>query len=191
MDRVPACPRYDGWEDVPAHLKTRTTLNRLGLRPAPGQLPAAIIQRSFRRETWAYTLYDVGQAIRKQEPTEAQRAALAAGRRLAGRKRRYGRCGLCGEAWDRAGLAIHGVCRRCAEADEAAIRTEDRTKAVRWACAVLADPCAMVLDTETTDLDGDILEVAIMTMQGTVLLDTLVHPLGEISPRVQAVQGLT
>ena len=49
----------------------------------------------------------------------------------------------------------------------------------------------MVLDTETTDLDGDILEVAIMTMQGTVLLDTLVHPLGEISPRVQAVQGLT
>jgi DNA polymerase-3 subunit epsilon len=48
-----------------------------------------------------------------------------------------------------------------------------------------------MLDTETTDLDGEIIEIAIITMQSTVLLDTLVHPLGEISPEAQAVHGLT
>jgi DNA polymerase-3 subunit epsilon len=191
MDLVQMCSRYDRWEDVPPHLKTRTMLNRMGLRPAPGQVPAAVIERTFRRETWEYALYDVGQAVRKRAPTEAQRAALAAGRRLAGRKRLYGRCGMCGEEWDRAWLAISGVCLSCAEADEAAIRAEDRTKAARWARAVLADPCAMILDTETTDLDGDIIEMAILTMQSTVLLDTLVHSLREISPEAQAVHGLT
>lgn len=192
MNPVPTCSRYDRWEDVPPHLKTRTTLNRLGLRPARGQLPAAVIQRTFRRETWEYALYDVGQAVPKRAPTPAQRAVLAAGRRLAGRKRLYGQCGMCeDDEVPRDILARYGQCLACQEADEAAVRAEDQATAARWARDTLADPRAVVLDTETTDLEGEIIEITIMTMQGTVLLDTLIHPLGEISPEAQAVHGLT
>lgn len=192
MDPVPAYPRYDRWEEVPPHLKTRTTLNRLGLRPARGQQPAAVIQRTFRRETWAYALYDVGQAVPKRTPTEAQRVVLAAGQRLAGRKRLYGHCGMCDDDdVPRDILARYGQCLACQEADEAAVRAEDRAKAVHWARSTLADPQAIIIDTETTDLDGEIIEIAIMTMQGEVLLDTFIHPLADISPGAQAVHGLT
>lgn len=64
--------------------------------------------------------------------------------------------------------------------------------ATLWARTML-DTGAVILDTETTDLDGSIIELAVIdSVTGEILLDTLVHP-GDvaISPSAQAVHGIS
>lgn len=63
----------------------------------------------------------------------------------------------------------------------------------QWANAMLAPGVACILDTETTGLDGSIIEVAVIdAATGEVLLDTLVDPDGApIHPDAHAVHGLT
>jgi exonuclease len=62
-----------------------------------------------------------------------------------------------------------------------------------WAAAVLADPDAVILDTETTGLSDDarIVDIAVTTVHGEVLLDTLVNPGGPIPPSATAIHGIT
>jgi DNA polymerase III epsilon subunit-like protein len=110
-------------------------------------------------------------------------------------QRHYGTCPQCGnpEVW-RDTLVQWGQCGACQETEDLAQRAEDRAAAVQWAQETLADPGAVVLDTETTDLYGEMIEIAVLTMRGAVLLDTLVCPtggLGPISPAATAVHGLT
>lgn len=188
---MPDLVRYTRWEDIPPHLQTRTQLAGQGLRPARGQSPVATMRNQLR-SAQPYALYDVGQAVPKRPATPAQRAALAVAREKAYAQRSYGTCPRCGdtEVW-RDDLARWGQCGRCAEAEEAALRAEDRAKAVQWARETLADPHAVVLDTETTDLDGEVIEIAVLTMAGEVLLESLVCPLGAISLGAHAVHGLT
>lgn len=52
---------------------------------------------------------------------------------------------------------------------------------------------ALILDTETTGLDGgaEIIEISVIDCKGTPLLDTLVKPQGTISPEAGAVHGIT
>jgi DNA polymerase-3 subunit epsilon len=179
---------YHRWEDIPPHLQTRTQLARQGLRPARGQEPAALIERSYRGDTWTYDLYDVGQAIPKRQPTPAQLAALETARQRAHHARYYGTCGMCGDTEvPREVLAKFGQCWACQAAEKEAQRQEDEAAARRWARRMLRDPRALVLDTETTDLDGEVIEIALLTMQGEVLFESLVRPVGEISPGAQAV----
>lgn len=49
---------------------------------------------------------------------------------------------------------------------------------------------AVVIDTETTDMLGAICEIAVVDVQGNVLLDTLVNPGCEISAAATAVHGI-
>lgn len=48
----------------------------------------------------------------------------------------------------------------------------------------------VVLDTETTDLDGQICELSIVDAHGTILLDTLIRPTCPITPAARAVHGI-
>src|SRR5262249_24854669 len=93
------------------------------------------------------------------------RAALAVAREKAYVQRYYGTCPMCGdtEVW-RDGLARWGQYGLCAEAKEAALAAEDRAKAVDWARETLAEPHAVVLGTETIDFDGEVIEIAVLTM---------------------------
>lgn len=52
---------------------------------------------------------------------------------------------------------------------------------------------AVIIDTETTGLGptDEIVEISAIDCEGNVLLDTLVHPVGEISPEAQAVHHIT
>jgi hypothetical protein len=59
--------------------------------------------------------------------------------------------------------------------------------AVRWARAMREPGAAVILDTETTGLDGYLVEVAVT---GAVLLDTLVSPGCPIEPGAQWVHGI-
>jgi DNA polymerase-3 subunit epsilon len=67
-----------------------------------------------------------------------------------------------------------------------------RRRAIAWAASVLADPRIVFLDTETTGLgaDAEIVDIAIVAADGTVLLDTLVHPIRPIPAGATVVHGI-
>lgn len=69
----------------------------------------------------------------------------------------------------------------------------DRQQAARQAALWLADPNALILDTETTGLDStaEIVQLAVMDVRGNRLLDALIAPAGEISPGAAAIHGIT
>lgn len=56
---------------------------------------------------------------------------------------------------------------------------------------MLTPGAAVLLDTETTDLDGAMCEVAVLDTNGTVLLNTLVYSGIPISAAAAAVHGIT
>jgi DNA polymerase III epsilon subunit-like protein len=79
------------------------------------------------------------------------------------------------------------------QADRA--RWGDLGPTIAWAQKILADPDAYaILDTETTGLAATsrIVEIAVTTGSGTVLLDTLLNPGGESIPaEATAIHGIT
>ncbi|MEV4342201.1 3'-5' exonuclease [Streptomyces sp. NPDC049590] len=78
------------------------------------------------------------------------------------------------------------------QADRA--RWDDLGPAIAWAQNFLADPEAYsVPDTETTGLTGTarIVEIAVTTVSGTVLLDTLLNPGEPIPAQATAIHHIT
>lgn len=51
----------------------------------------------------------------------------------------------------------------------------------------------LIIDTETTGLaeDSEIVEIAILSISGTVLLNTLIKPIKPIDPKATAIHGIT
>lgn len=68
-----------------------------------------------------------------------------------------------------------------------------RERAIAWSRQVVANPRTAYLDTETTGLgdDAEIVDIALVTGDGRVLLDTLVKPVRPIPPEASAVHGIT
>jgi DNA polymerase III epsilon subunit-like protein len=67
----------------------------------------------------------------------------------------------------------------------------DRAAAHATAGAWLADARAVILDTETTSLDGYACEIAVIDMGGTALLNTLINPGEPISPGAAGIHGIS
>lgn len=67
-----------------------------------------------------------------------------------------------------------------------------RSAIITWARTILAQDC-LVLDTETTGLDGaaEPVQIAVLDSAGRVLLDTLVRPARPVPAHVSAIHGLT
>ena len=90
----------------------------------------------------------------------------------------------------RAELADHPALARHAAAGGIVVATEAGA-ALRWARAMRAPGTAVILATETTDLDGVLVEVAVIdAATGDTLLDTLVRPDTPISDGARWVHGL-
>ncbi|MGW0647319.1 exonuclease domain-containing protein [Streptomyces umbrinus] len=73
-------------------------------------------------------------------------------------------------------------------------RWDDLGPTIAWAQKILADPDAYaVLDTETTGLTATsrIVEIAVTTASGTVLLDTLLNPGGPIPAASSSIHEIT
>lgn len=70
---------------------------------------------------------------------------------------------------------------------------KDFAEAQAWARRMLADPNAVILDTETTGLDiwAEIVQIAIIDMAGDVLLNSLARPVGMIPPDATRIHGIT
>jgi DNA polymerase-3 subunit epsilon len=77
-------------------------------------------------------------------------------------------------------------------AGEAMLPAAARANAIAWANAVLSDPEAVFLDTETTGFPptGEVIDLAVVTAGGEILLDTLIRPLGPIPAESTAIHGL-
>ncbi len=164
---------------APANLMTRAQLRSGGRRLRPGQ--------KSRPRAWLYCmprhhhapLYMLEQTTAQPESTSAQLAALAAGRAIWWKQRA---CPYCDD--------IHkGWC----DQEMAAMFRADHDAAAKWARQILDDPAGVVLDTETTGLhDGArIVEIAVLDIDGTALLDSLVSPGVPIPAEATRIHGIT
>ncbi|HEU4325296.1 MAG TPA: 3'-5' exonuclease [Roseiflexaceae bacterium] len=186
MTPATAIPTFAWFDQIPAELRerwlTRNQLAEQGLRPARG---AQMVARVQWRTGWA-ALYDKEQAVPKRQATEAQRTALrAAQERLAVQRRTCPACGTLfpfilptDDDWS---------CPECLRQQ----RQEDRTAAIERAARAMADPEAVILDTETTGLDGYLVEIAVVSMAGEVLFSTRVDPECPIEPEAAKLHGIT
>ena len=178
----PGCTVYP-WEGAPEHLKTKSQLKEIGLRPAKGQQPAGVLRGS---RDW-YSLYNMNQAERRPEPTPAQLAALEKARATALKNQTCVNCGYVGTS--RRELN-GGLCDECQTLEM--IRAA-RLDATHWARGVLDDPAAIILDTETTGLEygAEIIELAVINTAGETLLNTLIRPAGPIPADASRIHGIT
>lgn len=181
--------KYKTWDDVPDTLATKTQLSKMGLKPAKDQKPAAI--KAGWKRYGPYDLFEVALAIPKRKLTEAQILALEAARRKAMTTTCCNRfTGVIN--WREKG----DMCLSCyidwQEQQHEAMLTESKAEATEWARGVLADPAALILDTETTGLAGRIVEISIIrAIDGIVLLNTLINPECPIPASATAIHGIT
>lgn len=164
---------------APSELMTRAQLRHAGRRLRPGQ--------KDRPQAWLYCmprhhyapLYALEQTGQQPKPTPAQLAALAAGRQVWWQARACPHCNEIHKGW-------------CNEEMYAMLR-QDREAAAGWARRVLGDSACVILDTETTGLHDSarIVEVAVLAVDGSVLLDSLVNPGVSIPAEATRIHGIT
>lgn len=173
---------YTAWAKVPENLKTKTQLAKLGKRLARGQQPVAEFESFYhgKRRPKYYKLYDLNEAVDKTPPSQDQLERLAKGRAAAAKNRQ---CPRCQRRYTRHNTKTGGMCERC----------YDEQLASEWAKMALDSNSTIILDTETTGLDGDaqIVEIAIITTKGEILLDTMVRPSLPIPEEASYIHGIT
>lgn len=180
-------PTYPWFDQVPEHLKTRRQLAEQGLRPG-GRVVAQVVWK--RGQRFAY-LYDVNAAKPKRQATPAQLAALE--KAQAKRRTCYGCQQDIGMVIWRDFRARYD-CPNCSEAferQEQEARDLEAKDACREAAIWLASPRTVILDTETTDLYGYLVQITVIDTTGAVLFDSLVNPEAPINPDAQRIHGLT
>lgn len=180
---------YTRWEDVPDHLKTKTALKKMGLKLKRGATPAAV-KTHWDYKIPDYDLYNVSEAV-PNVVTDKQRAAADKAQQASLVKRTCTGCGYVeelsrhyrGKVYVRAGLCPH-----CREQER---HESDRVEAIEWARQTLLAPGVLIMDTETTDLDGEIIELALINLKGETIYNQRFNPLSAINPKAQAVHGLS
>ncbi|MFF0430307.1 exonuclease domain-containing protein [Streptomyces sp. NPDC004520] len=106
------------------------------------------------------------------------------------------RCPPCQKVYEQEQERLRAECQERYERQERERVERERQAAaarVRWAAEALVDPDVVVLDTETTGLDDDarIVELAVLSSAGDVLLDTLVDPGVPIPAGASGIHGIT
>lgn len=180
---------YGDWKNVPEHLKTRTALKKLGLRPKRGAVPAAV-KTHWDYKIPDYELFD----MRECEPytvSDKQKAALQKAQAKSLEARTCVKCGWVeelGRHYRKKQYVRDGLCPHCREQVE---HENARQEAVEWARRMLAQEGALILDTETTDLDGEVIELAILNMGGEVLYNSRFKPTEAIAQGAYEKHGIS
>jgi DNA polymerase III epsilon subunit-like protein len=184
----PGVPLYSSWDRALADgLRTQTQWRAERRRLLADVVPLGAFPSQKR---W-YWLYGEAQTTPMREASPAQRAVLERGR-LTQRT-----CTRCGRGYGSAAALDRGrVCYVCLDEEvareEAERDAEARASAIAWAKAFLEAADFVVLDTETTSLEEpEILEIALLSASGEILLDTLVRPISPIDEAARAVHGIT
>lgn len=174
---------YGWWDQVPENLKTKTALAADGLKP--GGDPAARIEYGRGRRHRIYNLYDAKAAHQKQQATPAQLAALEAAR-LA--QRTCPRCKTVVASKTALDPEL-GICDSCYAVREGNIHVGARDEAIRVARKLMAWPGLLILDTETTGLEGEIVEIGVIRTDGSMAYHSLVRPRDEMG--ATEIHGIT
>lgn len=170
-------PEYPWFDVVPEHLKTRRQLADQGLRPG-GPIVARVV---WHRGARFANLYDATLAKPKRVMSEAQQAALAKAQAA------LRTCPHCKTVFSFV-LGYHFDCPVCFERMLARDRADAACQARIW----VQSKRTIILDTETTDLDGYLVQIAIIRAHdGAVLLDTLVNPQAHISDGAKLIHFIT
>jgi DNA polymerase-3 subunit epsilon len=184
----PGVPVYGSWDRAEAAgLRTQTQWKAQRRRVLVDAQPLAVYQT---QRAW-YHLYAEAQTAPMREASAAQKAVLERGRRT------QRTCRQCWRTYESpADLNERRICFNCLE--EARVRREAerdsraRAQAHAWARAFLQAADWVVLDTETTSLEEpEIVEIALLSPSGEILLDTLVRPIGPIDGAARAVHDIT
>lgn len=170
---------YPWFDAVPAGLLTRRQLDEKGLKPgAPAR--ARVEWRGGDRFA---NLYSEREAVRKKAPSPAQLAALQRGRQRQEAKR---------QEKEAARQAAWEARERAREEALSAMLDRDRTLGIECARQWLAlGDGAVILDCETTDLDGYLVELGVLSLDGRVLFDRLINPGEPIATGATQVHGIT
>ncbi len=184
---------YSDWKDVPPNLKTKSALKQMGLKLARGQEPVAI-KSHWDYKIPDYNLYEVSEAV-LNVVSDKQKAAIEKAKAASLLKRTCTRCGYVEELGRDYRHKIHvrsGMCDRCADELSEQSRIEgDKAEASEWARGVLQRDDVLILDTETTGFDGEILELAMINFKGETVFNHRFNPLSEISAGAKAVHGIS
>lgn len=155
---------WGGENPPPPNLKTKKQLSALGLA---AKTPVAVIPTKKYGDIGLYDPENPNSVKPKRKPSPKQLEALAKARENQAREREY-------REWYTAWGFIN-----C-----------DETDAILWAREMLEkDFC--ILDTETTGLDGQIVELAVVDKNGNALIDTLIKPTEPIPQDAIAIHGIT
>ena len=73
------------------------------------------------------------------------------------------------------------------------LNIDSRKEIIKWANAILDNGNALILDTETTGLEknDEIIQVAIIDIDGCVLFDSLIKPTKPVHPQARMVHNIT
>jgi hypothetical protein len=184
MAQAATTPTYTWWDQVPENLKTKTQLNELGFKPGPEV--RAHIEYGRGRRYRCYDLYDITEATPKQQATPAQLAALEQAR-IAQRT-----CKFCGAVVEKPSyLSPKGRCPDCLAVLRRQKRNKERDATILWARDLMRRDDWLIVDTETTSLDGYAVEIGIIAPDGSTVFESLVSPEVEIEPGAQEVHGIT
>jgi predicted RNA-binding Zn-ribbon protein involved in translation (DUF1610 family) len=167
-DRCPGAKIYR-WNPWPEGMVTKKQLAAKGLRPGPvaGVIPYS---KSADGDGWL-RVYRESEATPRPPRSEKQQAA-AVRMREAAEAALY--CPNCGEY-----LGRYGSCERC----RAESRAEyDRHEAAKDAYDLICGGNFVVWDSETTDLDGRFVEIAVVDNFGKVLFNSRIRPGCLITP---------
>lgn len=175
-------PTYK-WGAWPEHLLTKKQMCEAGFSVGKTKLPAPAgkVRRS-KSPGGIMWLYDRNDGVPKKTLTPEQKAHLDKARE---KSLKQWQCSRCGGRLSRRGRKL---CYSCTMDDKFAA---DREHAVHTATALLHAENTIILDTETADLHGEIIEIGIIDGKtGEVLLDSLVKPDGKVAKGAYDVHGI-
>lgn len=152
---------HGGWRNVPDHLKTKTQLSELRLKPVGDP-----IAEVWNGHQWC-KLYDVTDTVKKKKLTEKQIEGISKAQETR-RKNEH--------------LKLQEEYRQQEEGQ----RNFGLETFGSW-----YKQDFLVLDTETTHLHGEIVECSIIDRNGTVLFDSLIKPKGPIHPGAYEIHGIS
>jgi DNA polymerase III subunit epsilon len=192
----PGVPFYS-WRRAPEHLQTYSQLRTKHLKPLNRKKPDGCL---LLHQEWLY-LYDEREALPRRKCSDRQREVLGQARQ---RQQEKWKCQHCGEmpsslAAIKYYFVAPGLCSGCQERlaweaeqdEEDEMRRVDSNEAIEWARGILARRDWVVLDTETTSLDGVAVEIAIVDPDGIILFDSLINPEMRVLPGARAVHGIS
>ncbi|RRJ54851.1 3'-5' exonuclease [Paenibacillus oralis] len=177
-----------GWANVPPNLKTKTMLAKEGKKPT-GE-PKAEVWTSYQ---WA-KLYDANETTEKKPVTVKQLAALEKARAAAEANRTCSECEEIVSAKDIVKQEDGSrICKFCLEWIRLEKRKTDMIVEGERVFRSWFYEDFVILDTETTDLNGEIIEIGIMDRSGQTVFHSLIKPILPVvdDSEATAIHGIT